>query len=98
MNIKKVLNDNILLEVESQEQQTSSGILIPETASDKHIQKGKVSFVGEGRLNDKGERKAMSVKVDDLVLFEKSYNAQEIKIDGKTYLKISESDIIAILE
>ncbi|MFA5230590.1 MAG: co-chaperone GroES [Candidatus Paceibacterota bacterium] len=98
MNIKKVLNDNILLEVANVEQQTASGILIPETVSDKHIQKGRIAFVGEGRLNDKGERKVMSVSVGDEVLFEKSYNAQEIKIDDKTYLKISESDIIAILE
>jgi chaperonin GroES len=96
--IKKVLNDNILLEVELQEQQTMSGIIIPDTASDKHIQKGKVAFIGEGKINDKGERKLISVNIGDMVLFEKSYNAQEIKIDDKTYLKISESDIIAVLE
>jgi len=96
--IKKVLNDNILVIKESSEQQTNSGIFIPDSATDKHIQKGKVAFVGEGRLNDKGERNQISVKVDDLILFEKSYSAQEIKIDDKSYLKISESDIIAILE
>lgn len=96
--IKKVLNDNILLEVEIQEQQTNSGIIIPDTASDKHIQKGRIAFIGEGRLNEKGERNKMSVNVGDNVLFEKSYNAQEIKIDEKTYLKISESDIIATLD
>lgn len=96
--IKKVLNDNILLEVEIQEQQTNSGIIIPDTASDKHIQKGRIAFIGEGRLNEKGERNKMSVNIGDNVLFEKSYNAQEIKIDEKTYLKISESDIIAILD
>jgi chaperonin GroES len=96
--IKKVLNDNILLEVELQEQQTLSGIIIPDTASDKHIQKGKVAFIGEGKINDKGERKPFSVNIGDMVLFEKSYNSQEIKIDEKTYLKISESDIIAVLE
>lgn len=96
--IKKVLNDNILLQVESQEQQTNSGIIIPDTATDKHILKGKVAFVGVGKLNDKGERIPISVNIGDNVLFEKSYNSQEIKIDDKTYLKISESDIIAILE
>jgi len=96
--IKKVINDNILLEVEIQEQQTNSGIIIPDSASDKHIQKGRIAFIGEGRLNEKGERNKMSVNVGDNVLFEKSYNAQEIKIDEKTYLKISESDIIATLD
>jgi len=96
--IKKVLNDNILVSVESKEQQTNSGILIPDSASDKHIQKGKVAFVGEGRLNDKGERKPISVSVNDLILFEKSYSTQEIKIDDQSFLKISESDIIAVLE
>jgi chaperonin GroES len=96
--IKKVLNDNILVSVESKEQQTNSGILIPDSASDKHIQKGKVAFVGEGRLNDKGERKPISVNVNDLILFEKSYSTQEIKIDDQSFLKISESDIIAVLE
>lgn len=98
MQIKKVLNDNILLIVTNQEQQTSSGILIPDSASDKHIQKGKIAFVGEGRVNEKGERNKMSVNVNDEVLFEKSYNSQEIKIDNINYLKVSESDIIAILE
>jgi len=98
MNIKKVLNDNILVEVEIQEQQTVSGILIPDTASDKNIQKGKIAFIGEGKINDKGERNIMSVNVNDIILFEKSYNSQEIKIDDKTYLKICESDVIAVLE
>ncbi len=98
MQIKKVLNDNILLVVTNQEQQTSSGILIPDSASDKHIQRGTIAFVGEGKMNEKGERNKISVSVNDEVLFEKSYNAQEIKIDDINYLKVSESDIIAILE
>ncbi len=96
--IKQLLNDNILVEVESKEQETASGLFLPEASSDKNIQTGVIAFAGSGKINDKGETKPMQVKSGDRILFEKSYGAQEIKIDGKDYLKISESDVIAIIE
>ncbi len=96
--LKKLLNDNLLVEVDSKEQQTSSGLFIPETSSDKNILTGIVAFAGNGKTNDKGEVKPMQVKAQDRIMFEKSYGAQEIKVDGKEYLKISEADVIAILE
>lgn len=96
--IKKLLNDNLLVEVINQEQKTESGLYIPESANEKNIQTGIVAFVGIGRKNEKGEVISMEVKVGDKILFEKSYNAQEIKIDNQEYQKISANDVIAIIE
>jgi len=96
--IKKLLGDNILVEIIKGEKQTQSGLIIPETVSDKNIQIGIVAFAGEGLTNDKGELKPIQVQPGDKVLFEKSYGASDIKIDNKDYLKISEREIIAIIE
>ena len=59
--------------------------------------KGKVVASGVGRLNEKGERVPMSVKVGDIVLFKK-YGPDEIEVDGKKYLVGAENDILAIVE
>jgi chaperonin GroES len=96
--IKQLLSDNILVEVDSKEQETASGLFLPESSSDKNIQTGVVAFVGIGKTNDKGEIKPMQVKAGDKIMFEKSYNSQEIKIDDKYYTKISEADVVAIIE
>lgn len=76
---------------------TKSGIVIPETAEKEKPIKGKVLAVGPGKMNEKGERMPMSVKVGDLVLFKK-YGPDEVEIDGKKYLVGEEEDILAIIE
>lgn len=96
MNIKP-LSNHIFLEALGEEKTTKSGIVLPETSEKEKPVKGKVSAVGPGKLNDKGERLAMSVKVDDVVLFKK-YGPDEIEIEGKKYLVGDEEDILAILE
>ncbi len=96
MNIKP-LSNHIFLEALGEEKTTKSGIVLPETSEKEKPVKGKVSAVGPGRLNDKGERIAMSVKVGDVVLFKK-YGPDEIEIEGKKYLVGDEEDILAILE
>lgn len=92
----KPLADRVILEPIEEEKTTESGIVIPDTAEKERPIKGKVVAVGPGKLNDKGERIPMSIKVDDTVLFKK-YGPDEFEIDNKTYLVADENDIIAII-
>jgi len=96
MNIKP-LSNHIFIEALGEEKTTKSGIVLPETAEKEKPVKGKVSAIGPGKLNDKSERVAMSVKVGDVVLFKK-YGPDEIEIEGKKYLVGDEDDILAIIE
>ncbi len=95
MNIKP-LSNHVFIEPLEAEKITQSGIVLPETAENKPI-KGKVVATGEGKINEKGEKISMSVKVGDIVLFKK-YGPDEIEIEGKKYLVGDEEDILAILE
>ena len=96
MNLKP-LSNHLFIEPIEEEKTTSSGIVLPETAEKEKPIKGKVLAIGPGKLNEKGERLAMSVKINDIVLFKK-YGPDEIEIDGKKYLVGDEDDILAILE
>jgi chaperonin GroES len=96
MNIKP-LSNHIFLEPVEEEKTTKSGIVLPETAEKEKPIKGRIIAVGPGKLNDKGQRIPMSVKVGNLVLFKK-YGPDEIEIDDKKYLVGDEEDILAILE
>ncbi len=96
MNIKP-LSNHIFLEPVVEEKTTKSGIVLPETAEKEKPIKGKIMAAGPGKLNEKGERMPMSVKVNDIVLFKK-YGPDEIEIEDKKYLVGDEEDILAILE
>ncbi len=95
MNIKP-LSNHVFIEPLEAEKITQSGIVLPETAENKPI-KGKVVATGSGKVNEKGEKISMSVKVGDIVLFKK-YGPDEIEIEGKKYLVGDEEDILAVLE
>jgi len=90
------LNDRILVKRLEEEQKTKGGLFIPDSAKEKPAE-GKVVAVGNGRLNDKGERVAVELKAGDRVLFSK-YGGTEIKIDGEDFLIMREDDILAIVE
>jgi chaperonin GroES len=79
-----------------EEQKTTGGIVIPDTAKEKP-QEGKVVAVGPGRLDEKGKRIPTEVKKNDRVLFGK-YAGNEIKLDGVEHIIMREDDILAILE
>ena len=87
--------DRVVVEPVAKEEVTKSGIVIPDTAKEKP-QEGTVIAVGNGRLLDNGERVAIDVHVGDRVLFAK-YGRTEFKLDGKEYLVLKESDILAIV-
>ena len=90
------LADKVLVERIEAESKTAGGIVLPDTAKEKP-QRGKVVAVGEGKVQDDGSRRKMEVKKGDLILFT-SYAGSEIKVDGKEYLIMDESDIMAVIE
>ena len=91
----KPLADRILLETLEAETKTQGGIYIPDNAKEKP-QKGKVIAVGTGRKSDKGETIPLDVNVGDVVLYGK-YSGTEVSVDGKDFLIVKESDILAVL-
>lgn len=95
MNIKP-LASHLFIEPTEAESMTKSGIYIPESAESKPTT-GKVVAVGEGRMNEKGERIPMSVKIGDTVLYKK-YGLSEVEIEGKKYMVGDEDSILAVLE
>lgn len=90
------LGDRVVVAPIEQEEQTSSGLFLPETAKEKP-QQGTVLAVGLGKKDDDGDRIPMDVSEGDKVLFAK-YAGTEIKIDGKKLLIMKESDILGIIE
>ncbi len=92
----KPLGDRVVIERIEQEEVKKGGIIIPDTAKEKP-QQGKVVAVGTGKVDDKGNRKPIDVKVGDKVLFGK-YAGTEVEVDGKEYLIMSQDDILAIIE
>tara|TARA_B100000575_G_scaffold223632_1_gene184114 strand:+ start:509 stop:784 length:276 start_codon:yes stop_codon:yes gene_type:complete len=86
----KPLADRVLVEPAQAESTTASGIIIPDTAQEKP-QKGTITAVGSGKKDE-----AMTVKVGDTILYGK-YSGTELKFEGKEYLIMRESDILAII-
>jgi len=95
MNLKP-LGNRVVVEPVEQEEVTSGGIVLPETAKEKP-QKGKVLSIGPGERDEDGKRIPLDVAPGDIVLFAK-YAGTEIKVDGKKLLILKESDILAIVE
>ena len=80
-----------------EEERTSpGGIVIPDTATEKPI-RGEVLAVGNGKISDSGEQRALDVKAGDKVLFGK-YAGTDIKLDGKEYLMMREDDVLGVVE
>ncbi len=92
----KPLHDRVIVERVELETQTEGGIIIPDTAKEKP-QQGRVLAVGPGRRLENGERREMTVKEGDLVIFSK-YAGTEFKLDDKELLILREDDIYAIVE
>ncbi len=90
------LNDRILVKRLESETTTSGGIIIPDSAKEKPAE-GEIVAVGVGKLNDKGERVVLEVKVGDSVLFSK-YGGTDVKIDGEEFLIMREDDILGVVE
>lgn len=95
MNLKP-LGDRVIVKPAEAEEQTKSGLFIPDTAQEKP-QRGEVVAVGDGKLKDDGTRVPIDVKVGDTVIYSK-YGGSEVKIDGVEYKILdAERDIIAVV-
>jgi chaperonin GroES len=92
----KPLGDRILVKPLSREETTKSGIVLPDTATERP-QEGTVIAVGSGERLDSGELRPLDVKEGQRVLFAK-YSGTEIKLESDEYLFLRESDVLAIVE
>ncbi len=95
MNIRP-LHDRVVIKRMEEERTSPGGIVIPDTAAEKPI-KGEVTAVGNGRILDTGEIRALDVKAGDKVLFGK-YSGTEVRVNGDDLLVMREDDIMAMIE
>ena len=95
MNIRP-LHDRVVVKRMEEERTSAGGIVIPDSAAEKP-QRGEIVAVGNGKVTDSGEMRALDVKVGDQVLFGK-YSGTEIKIDGEDLLVLREDDVMAVFE
>jgi chaperonin GroES len=90
------LQDRILVQRLDEGEQQIGGIIVPDSAKEKP-QRGTVVAVGNGKVNDDGQRVTLDVKAGDTILFGK-YSGQEIKLDGVEYLIMKEDDVLAAID
>ncbi len=90
------LHDRVIVKRLEEERKTASGIVIPDTATEKPDQ-GEVLAVGPGKRDDAGKQHAVDVKVGDKVLFGK-YAGQTVKVDGDELMVMREDDIMAVVQ
>lgn len=91
----KPLGDRVIIELVETEEKTASGIVLPDSAKEKP-QEGRVVAVGNGRVTENGERVALEVNEGERIIFSK-YAGTEVKFEGKEYLILRESDILAVV-
>jgi chaperonin GroES len=94
MNLRP-LHDRVIVKRLDQETKTASGLIIPDAAAEKPDQ-GEILAVGNGKVQDNGQVRALEVKVGDRVLFGK-YSGQAVKVDGQELLVMREEDIMAVV-
>ena len=95
MNIRP-LHDRVIVKRLEEDKTSPGGIVIPDTAAEKPIQ-GEIIAVGNGKILDNGEVRALEVKKGDKVLFGK-YSGTEVKVGGEDYLVLREDDIMGVIE
>ena len=90
------LQDRILVKRVKEEEKTKGGIIIPDTAKEKPAE-GKVTAVGNGKLDDDGKRVPLEIKKGDRILFGK-YSGTEVNVEGEEYLIMREDDVLGVIE
>ncbi len=91
------LHDRVIVKRQEIESKSAGGIVLTGSAAEKST-RGEIVAVGNGRLLDNGEVKALDVKVGDIVIFNDGYGVKTEKLDGEEVLIMSESDILAVVE
>ncbi|MCW5196764.1 co-chaperone GroES [Buchnera aphidicola (Pemphigus obesinymphae)] len=91
------LHDRVIIKRQEVESKSAGGIVLTGSAAGKST-RGIVTAVGNGRVLDNGELKALDVKIGDTVIFSEGYGAKIEKIDNEEFLILTESDILAVVE
>lgn len=91
------LHDRVIIKRKEVESKSAGGIVLTGSAAEKST-RGEVIAVGNGRILENGEVRALDVKVGDQVIFNEGYGVKTEKIDGDEVLILSEADILAIVE
>ncbi|MEX2446669.1 MAG: co-chaperone GroES [Dehalococcoidia bacterium] len=90
------MTDHIVLKAVEQEEITTSGLVIPDSAKEAP-QHGNVVAVGPGKRNDQGELEGIELKEGDHILYQK-YTGQEVTVDSQEYIVIRFQDVLARIE
>jgi chaperonin GroES len=90
------LHDRVIVKRWEEEKTSPGGIVIPDSATEKPI-KGEVVAVGNGKILENGEQRALDLKVGDKILFGK-YSGTEVKVDDDELLVMREDDIMAVFD
>ena len=90
------MEDRVVVKPQEAEEKTAGGIVLPDSAKEKPLM-GKVVAAGPGKMLDSGNRGAMSVKKNDVVLYGK-YGGSDVELDGVEYKILRESEILGIVE
>ena len=90
------LHDRVIVKRWDEEKTSPGGIVIPDSAAEKPI-KGEVVAVGNGKILETGEQRALDLKVGDKILFGK-YSGTEVKVDDEELLVMREDDIMAVFD
>jgi chaperonin GroES len=88
------IGDKVIVKPKAEEEKTSGGIILPDTAKEKP-QEGTVIAVGPGKVLENGERKPMTVKEGDTVIYSK-YGGTEVTVTGEEYIILDEDSIYAV--
>mgnify|MGYP003343290265 CR=1 FL=1 len=98
--LAKPLGDRVLLtELDSKEEtKTASGIIIPDSAKSEDVKRARVEAVGDGLYTQSGVAIPMSVKVGDEVIIPPYHQGQSIKMNGKEYILLRESEILMVIK
>ncbi|MDA0821606.1 MAG: co-chaperone GroES [Proteobacteria bacterium] len=90
------LHDRVVIKRTEEDTTSAGGIVIPDSASEKPS-KGEVVAVGNGKILESGDVRALDIKVGDKVLFGK-YSGTEVKVDNEDLLVMREDDIMAVID
>ena len=90
------LHDRVIVKRMEEERMSAGGIVIPDSATEKPV-RGEVLAVGNGKILDNGDKRALDISVGDAILFGK-YSGTEVKVEGEELLVMREEDIMAVIE
>ena len=96
MNIRP-LHDRVVVRRAEEERKSAGGIIIPDNAAGEKPDRGEIIAVGNGKITDSGDIRALDVKVGNTILFGK-YAGTAVKVDGEEVLIMREEDILAVIE